>query len=93
MQVYQKLYEAPDPAPVLAAAFETASRAAELEAQNKKLSAELADYREEAASIKNQVSLGCSRRCACGCYTGTETNLCCMHVTVGALVKTVSRTS
>ncbi len=54
LELYQKLYEAPDPAPALALAFETASRVADLEAQNKKLSAELAEFEAEAASIKNQ---------------------------------------
>lgn len=54
LELYQKLYEAPDPAPVLAAAFETASRVAELEAQCKKMSHELAEFRAESAEIKNQ---------------------------------------
>jgi homeobox protein cut-like len=33
LELYQKLYEAPNPAPALALAFETASRATDLEAQ------------------------------------------------------------
>ncbi len=31
LELYQKLYDAPDPAPALAVAFETASRVADLE--------------------------------------------------------------
>lgn len=54
LDLYQKLYEAPDPAPALALAFVTASRATELEAQAKKMSQELAEYRTESAQIKNQ---------------------------------------
>lgn len=54
LDLYQKLYEAPDPAPALATAFEHASRATDLEAQFKKLSQELAEYKAESAQIKNQ---------------------------------------
>ena len=54
LDLYQKLYEAPDPAPALALAFETASRATDLEAQCKKMAQELAEYRAESAQIKNQ---------------------------------------
>lgn len=54
LELYQKLYEAPDPAPVLSAAFETASRVADLEAQCKKMSHELAEFRAESTQIKNQ---------------------------------------
>ncbi|KAG2490870.1 hypothetical protein HYH03_010788 [Edaphochlamys debaryana] len=54
LDLYQKLYEAPDPAPALALAFEHASRATELEATCKKLSTELAEYKAESAQIKNQ---------------------------------------
>lgn len=43
-----------DPAPALAAAFETASRVSELEAQCGKLAQELAEYKKEAAHIRNQ---------------------------------------
>ncbi|KAL6758283.1 CASP C terminal-domain-containing protein [Haematococcus lacustris] len=54
LELYQKLYEAPDPAPALATALETASRAAELEAQCRKIAQELAEYKAESSSIKNQ---------------------------------------
>ncbi|KAG2424374.1 hypothetical protein HXX76_014583 [Chlamydomonas incerta] len=54
LDLYQKLFEAPDPAPALALAFEHASRATELEAQCKKLATELAEYKAESAQIKNQ---------------------------------------
>ncbi|GIL82819.1 hypothetical protein Vretimale_8189 [Volvox reticuliferus] len=54
LDLYQKLYEAPDPAPALAMAFENASRATDLEAQCKKMATELAEYKAEAAQIKNQ---------------------------------------
>ncbi|GLC41611.1 hypothetical protein PLESTF_000273100 [Pleodorina starrii] len=54
LDLYQKLYEAPDPAPALAMAFEHASRATDLEAQCKKMATELAEYKAESAQIKNQ---------------------------------------
>jgi homeobox protein cut-like len=54
LEVYQKLFDAPDPAPLLQAAFVTATRAAELEAQLMKVSQELAEYKVEAEQIKNQ---------------------------------------
>ncbi|PNH04179.1 Protein CASP [Tetrabaena socialis] len=54
LDVYQKLYEAPDPAPALALAFEHASRATDLEAQCKKLATELAEYKAESSQIRNQ---------------------------------------
>ncbi|KXZ54818.1 hypothetical protein GPECTOR_4g889 [Gonium pectorale] len=54
LDLYQKLYEAPDPAPALASAFEHASRATDLEAQCKKLATELAEYKAESTHIKNQ---------------------------------------
>lgn len=65
-QLYQKLYEAPDPAPCLSLAAETASRAAELEAGMRKMSTELSEYRTESTAIKNQV-----RACACSPRTHT----------------------
>ncbi len=37
LDVYQKLYEAPDPGPALALALGTATRIAELEAQTRKM--------------------------------------------------------
>lgn len=56
-ELYQKLYEAPDPAPALAVAFETASRCTDLEAQCKKMAQELAEYKAESAQIRNQVGI------------------------------------
>lgn len=52
--MYQKLYEAPDPAPSLGAALDMASRCAELEASVAKLTAELAEYKSESTELKNQ---------------------------------------
>lgn len=54
LNVYQKLYEAPDPALALSQAFETASRLTDLEAQNRKVNQELAEYKAESKQIKNQ---------------------------------------
>jgi len=54
LALYQKLYEAPDPAPALTASLESLSRTAELEAQTRKMAQELADYRAESEGIKNQ---------------------------------------
>ncbi len=45
LTIYEKLSEAPDPSPALALAFETSSRATELEAQLRKVSQELAEYK------------------------------------------------
>ncbi|GAB4818452.1 hypothetical protein N2152v2_005498 [Parachlorella kessleri] len=52
--VYQKLYDAPDPAPTLSTALELGSRSAELEAQSAKLAGELAEYKAESKELKNQ---------------------------------------
>eukprot|EP00955_Chlamydomonas_euryale_P042771 352421-Chlamydomonas_euryale.AAC.52 len=54
LHLYQKLFEAPDPAPALAAAFETASHATDLEAQCRRLALELAEYKAESTLLKNQ---------------------------------------
>uniref|UniRef100_A0A7S3QQW6 Cux N-terminal domain-containing protein n=1 Tax=Dunaliella tertiolecta TaxID=3047 RepID=A0A7S3QQW6_DUNTE len=54
LELYQKLYEAPDPAPALAMGFETASRVAELELENRKLSTSLHEYQTESTVLKNQ---------------------------------------
>ncbi|KAK9803913.1 hypothetical protein WJX72_004650 [[Myrmecia] bisecta] len=54
LDVYQRLYEAPDPAPALNSALGTASRAAELEAQTRKMAQELAEYKSESNQLKNQ---------------------------------------
>ncbi|GAQ87720.1 Transcription factor/CCAAT displacement protein CDP1 [Klebsormidium nitens] len=54
LNVYQKLYEAPDPVSCLASASETAARVAELEAENRRFRQELEEYRAEASNLKNQ---------------------------------------
>eukprot|EP00891_Asterochloris_glomerata_P006970 jgi/Astpho2/6970/Aster-01827 len=54
LEVYQKLYEAPDPAQALQAALEALARTAELETDLKKVAVELAEYKEESSHLKNQ---------------------------------------
>ncbi|KAK9917963.1 hypothetical protein WJX75_000085 [Coccomyxa subellipsoidea] len=54
LDVYQKLYEAPDPAPALAYALEVGARAAEMEAAAAKLAGELAEYKAESRELRNQ---------------------------------------
>ncbi|CAL8464232.1 g3767 [Coccomyxa elongata] len=54
LDVYQKLYEAPDPAPPLAFALEVGARAAEMEAAAAKLAGELAEYKAESRQLRNQ---------------------------------------
>ncbi|PSC73915.1 Transcription factor CCAAT displacement CDP1 [Micractinium conductrix] len=54
LEVYQKLYEAPDPAPALASGLELASRAAQLEAEAAKMAQELGEYKAESQELKNQ---------------------------------------
>jgi homeobox protein cut-like len=54
LTLYEKLSEAPDPSPALNQAFETASKATDLEAQLRKVSQELAEYKAESTQIKNQ---------------------------------------
>lgn len=54
LELYQKLYEAPDPAPALASGLELASRAAQLEAEAAKMGQELAEFRAESQELKNQ---------------------------------------
>ncbi|KAI5082808.1 hypothetical protein GOP47_0002551 [Adiantum capillus-veneris] len=54
LAIYQKLYEAPDPAPALASAMELSSKVAELESENRKMKHELEEYRTEAAHLRNQ---------------------------------------
>ncbi|BDA49351.1 Protein CASP [Coccomyxa sp. Obi] len=54
LDVYQKLYEAPDPAPHLAFALEVGARAAEMEAAAAKLAGELAEYKAESRQLRNQ---------------------------------------
>ncbi|KAL4853646.1 hypothetical protein ACK3TF_005368 [Chlorella vulgaris] len=54
LELYQRLYEAPDPAPALAAGLELASRATQLEAEATKMAQELAEYKQESTELKNQ---------------------------------------
>ncbi|KAI8464036.1 MAG: CASP C terminal-domain-containing protein [Monoraphidium minutum] len=54
LELYQELYEAPDPASALAAALEAQAHGAQLEAQVRKLSSELAEYKAESLAIKKQ---------------------------------------
>lgn len=54
LNIYQKLYEAPDPYPVLASIAEKDSKLSELESENRKMKVELEEYRTEATHLKNQ---------------------------------------
>lgn len=54
LNIYQKLYEAPDPYPALASISEQDQRLSELELENRKMKLELEEYRAEAAHLKNQ---------------------------------------
>ncbi|KAL3688801.1 hypothetical protein R1sor_015110 [Riccia sorocarpa] len=54
LNIYQKLYEAPDPLPGLVSADELATQVAELEIDNRKMKQELEEFRAEAAHLKNQ---------------------------------------
>ncbi|XP_010031847.2 protein CASP isoform X4 [Eucalyptus grandis] len=54
LNIYQKLYEAPDPYPALASVTEQDLKFSELEAENRKMKVELEEFRTEAAHLKNQ---------------------------------------
>lgn len=54
LNIYQKLYEAPDPFPVIASISEKDSKLSELESENRKMKVELEEYRMEATHLKNQ---------------------------------------
>lgn len=54
LNIYQKLYEAPDPYPALASISEQDQKLSELELENRKMKLELEEYRAEAAHLKNQ---------------------------------------
>ncbi|KAJ6843903.1 protein CASP [Iris pallida] len=54
LNIYQKLYEAPDPYPALASIAEQDQKLSELESENRKMKLELEEYRAEAAHLKNQ---------------------------------------
>ncbi|KAI0495121.1 hypothetical protein KFK09_025268 [Dendrobium nobile] len=54
LNIYQKLYEAPDPYAVLASVAEQEQKLSELESENRKMKLELEEYRTEATHLKNQ---------------------------------------
>ncbi|KAK9091184.1 hypothetical protein Sjap_024361 [Stephania japonica] len=54
LNIYQKLYEAPDPYPALASIAEKDIKLSELESENRKMKVELEDFRAEATHLKNQ---------------------------------------
>ncbi|AQK63544.1 Protein CASP [Zea mays] len=54
LNIYQKLYEAPDPYPALASMTDQDQKLSELETENRKMKLELEEYRAEAAHLKNQ---------------------------------------
>ncbi|KAL5722200.1 hypothetical protein ACHQM5_005747 [Ranunculus cassubicifolius] len=54
LNIYQKLYEAPDPYPALASIAEQDLILSELELENRKMKIELEEFRIEATHLKNQ---------------------------------------
>ncbi|GFZ12213.1 CCAAT-displacement protein alternatively spliced product [Actinidia rufa] len=54
LNIYQKLYEAPDPYPVLASIAEKDLKLSEVESDNRKMKVELEEFRTEATHLKNQ---------------------------------------
>ncbi|KAK8500640.1 hypothetical protein V6N13_032568 [Hibiscus sabdariffa] len=54
LNIYQKLYEAPDPYPALASISEQDLKIAQLESENRKMKVELEEFRTEAMHLKNQ---------------------------------------
>ncbi|KAK6141156.1 hypothetical protein DH2020_025096 [Rehmannia glutinosa] len=54
LNIYQKLYEAPDPYPVLTSIAEKDARLSELESENRKMKVELEEFRTESTHLKNQ---------------------------------------
>nr|GME12217.1 protein CASP-like [Ipomoea batatas] len=54
LNIYQKLYEAPDPYPVIASISEKDLKLSELESENRKMKVELEEFRMEATHLKNQ---------------------------------------
>ncbi|KAK7314520.1 hypothetical protein VNO77_33046 [Canavalia gladiata] len=54
LNIYQKLYEAPDPYPSLASIAEQDLKLSELESENRKMKVELEEFRTEATHLKNQ---------------------------------------
>ncbi|KAG2246646.1 hypothetical protein Bca4012_090379 [Brassica carinata] len=56
LNIYQKLYEAPDPFPALASIAEQERKLSEVESENRKMKVELEEFRTEATHLKNQQS-------------------------------------
>ncbi|XWS60990.1 hypothetical protein CRYUN_Cryun07bG0087000 [Craigia yunnanensis] len=54
LNIYQKLYEAPDPYPALSSIAEQDLKISELESENRKMKVELEEFRTEAMHLKNQ---------------------------------------
>ncbi|CAH9147145.1 unnamed protein product [Cuscuta epithymum] len=54
LNIYQKIYEAPDPYPLIASIAEKDSKLSELEFGNRKMKVELEEFRMEATHLKNQ---------------------------------------
>ncbi|XP_020104636.1 protein CASP [Ananas comosus] len=54
LNIYQKLYEAPDPYPALVSTADQEQKLSELETENRKMKLELEEYRAEATHLKNQ---------------------------------------
>ncbi|GLU13339.1 hypothetical protein SLE2022_299770 [Rubroshorea leprosula] len=54
LNIYQKLYEAPDPYPAIASIAHQDLKLSELESENRKMKIELEEFRTEAMHLKNQ---------------------------------------
>ncbi|KAL0445351.1 UNVERIFIED_CONTAM: protein CASP [Sesamum latifolium] len=54
LNIYQKLYEAPDPYPVLTSIAEKDAKLSEIESENRKMKVELEEFRTESTHLKNQ---------------------------------------
>ncbi|KAK4397601.1 protein CASP [Sesamum angolense] len=54
LNIYQKLYEAPDPYRVLSSIAEKDAKLSELESENRKMKVELEEFRTESTHLKNQ---------------------------------------
>lgn len=54
LNIYQKLYEAPDPYPVLSSIAEKDLKFSDIESENRKMKVELEEFRTEATHLKNQ---------------------------------------
>ncbi|XP_042449378.1 protein CASP-like [Zingiber officinale] len=54
LNIYQKLYEAPDPYPALASIADQDQKLLEIESENRKMKLELEEYRSEATHLRNQ---------------------------------------